>query len=123
MEIFRENLTLLFYSGVWKPSEWSPGTIKSFLYSFYTISIIFLSYNFLITEILDLILVTSNVTEFINNFFMITAIFSGCVKIFIFLRYRDSFNKIIDELKKYLLNGSNTKEEMAMWKRTSKKIR
>ncbi|XP_074111284.1 odorant receptor 94a-like [Cotesia typhae] len=89
MEIFRENLTLLFYLGVWKPSKW----------------------------------MTSNVTEFINNFFMITAIFSGCVKLVIFLRYRDSFDKIIDDLKKYLLNDSNTKEEMDMWNRTSKKIR
>ncbi|CAD6225653.1 GSCOCT00013841001.3-RA-CDS, partial [Cotesia congregata] len=123
MEIFQENLTLLFFLGVWKPSEWNPGTVKSSLYSFYTILIIFLSYNFLITELLDLILVTNNVTEFINNFFMITAIFSACVKLVIFLRYRDKFNKIIDTLKKYLLNDSNTKEEMTIWKRSSNRIR
>lgn len=120
MKIFEENLTLLFYLGVWKPTEWSPGNYKSVLYTIYTFLIIIISGTFFITELLDLILVTSNIAEFTNNIFMLSAIFAACFKILIILLRRNILNNMIDDLKNYFLkNDKYSKEEIIIWTRYS----
>ncbi|KAH0549404.1 hypothetical protein KQX54_008963 [Cotesia glomerata] len=120
MKIFEENLTLLFFLGMWKPTEWSPGNYKSVLYTIYTFLIIIISGTFFITELLDLILVTSNIAEFTNNIFMLSAIFAACFKILIILLRRNVLNNIIDDLKNYMLkNDKYSKEEIIIWTRYS----
>ncbi|XP_057331127.1 odorant receptor 2a-like [Microplitis mediator] len=124
MKILSENLALLFYLGLWKPSDWSRWSWKSILYTLYTILIILISIVFFTTELLDLILVTSSINEFTNNIFMLSAILAACLKISMVLRHRNVFNFILDNFKNYLLeNGTPYREEIIIWTRYSRTIR
>ncbi|XP_008552200.2 odorant receptor 43a-like [Microplitis demolitor] len=108
MVILKDIFTILFYVGLWKPATWHGW--KSILYTLYTSCIVIMASTFLITEVMDLIFVTSNIVEFTNNIFMMSAVISSFIKTIIIIRHRKVITDIIDMLKIYLSKISENEE-------------
>ncbi|XP_057331113.1 odorant receptor 33b-like [Microplitis mediator] len=112
MDVLQENFSVLFYLGVWKPLDCTG--IKSFLYNLYTLFITSISYTFLLSQILDLIISTKTVSDFTSNIFIVSAILTGCLKIFRFIRSRSTFINIINNFKRGLFKPAND-DEIIIW--------
>lgn len=78
MSTLAENFFLLSCTGIWKPLRWNGW--KSHLYHLYSIVSIFLCFWFTLTEVLYLLFIKNNVSDFINTTFLLFTMIAVCSK-------------------------------------------
>lgn len=66
MQILSLNFLLYTVSGMWRPIEWS-STGANFLYNVYTCIVLILEYFYMLTQLLDILLVIDNIDDFVSN--------------------------------------------------------
>lgn len=121
MEVLQDNFSILAWIGVWKPIDLTDRW-KSFLFYIYASVVTCMSYWFLITEIIGLAVYTKNIDDFVANVFIVTALFTGCIKVTCFQRHRATFIDIINNLKRGFFEPQS-QEELNIWEERAQRNR
>nr|UEN71222.1 olfactory receptor 39 [Gregopimpla kuwanae] len=108
MQILSYSFAILTYLGGWRPVIWTTKySIR--LYGLFSSFTIFTIYTFAITEFIDLFN-TDDVSELINNCFMLLSIIGACSKVTNVLGRRESILKLVDILCEDLCKPKNLRE-------------
>lgn len=74
MQILSLNFLLYTVGGIWRPIEWS-STGANFLYNVYTGIVLILEYFYVLTQLLDILLVVDNVDDLVSNTLLFMSVF------------------------------------------------
>lgn len=83
--------------GCWRPPGWTK-LHERLIYHAYTVLVTLLIYTFMLSQLLDLILIVDNADDFTDNFYMLLAMFVSCCKMFTLLMNRGNIVTLIDIL-------------------------
>lgn len=108
MEILPECFFIFTCIGLWKPAGWTG--YKSIAYNLYTVFMISIPCLFVVSGFLDLILLTTDVSDISDNVFLVLTIMAGCGKMFNIILNRNMIFYIIDCLQNKPLRPQNDKE-------------
>ncbi|CAL7950592.1 unnamed protein product [Xylocopa violacea] len=99
---------LLTCVGCWRPTSWST-PLKIVIYSVYTLFFVGLSCVFVTTAITKMFDV-EDVDEFVDNTYLLVALFVGCCKVLNVLAYRKKILNLVDTFLEEPCVASNTEE-------------
>lgn len=105
-----ENFLLFSFIGIWRPINWKNGWKKNF-YNLYSFLTIFLCYWFTLTEILVIIFVKNNISDFINTTFLLFTMIAVCSKMTNIIIKRKAIKKVIKCLNIGPFKTQNNKEK------------
>ncbi|CAD6225661.1 GSCOCT00013839001.3-RA-CDS, partial [Cotesia congregata] len=108
MDILPECFFIFTCIGLWKPASWTGG--KSTAYNFYTLLMTLIPSLFVISGFFDLILLTSDISEIIDNVFLVLTIMAGCGKMISVVANRDKISKIFNSLQTKPLKPQDDEE-------------
>ncbi|XP_070518476.1 odorant receptor 94a-like [Cardiocondyla obscurior] len=97
MPILQYTFKLLTICGCWRPDSWS-SLNKRIAYYIYSVIIVLSMYTFMLTQLMDMILIVDNADDFSDNFFILIAMFLTCCKVLVVLVNRNNIVKLIDIL-------------------------
>ncbi|XP_014207963.1 odorant receptor 4-like [Copidosoma floridanum] len=90
-----QPFVLLSLVSIWRPKKWS-SSLAVTLYSLYTVVSLIVYYTFMISEILDIILLAENVQQIMENMIQLINITNVTQKSFSFLSKRKKIIRFID---------------------------
>ncbi|KAL0116285.1 hypothetical protein PUN28_011245 [Cardiocondyla obscurior] len=99
MRILALTFKILMVCGCWVPDSWRT-PYKRLVYHVYTVFIILLIHTFMLSQLMDLILIVDNADDFTDNFYMLLAMIVSCCKMFTLLMNRSNIAMLIDILEK-----------------------
>ncbi|KAL6267818.1 hypothetical protein P5V15_000890 [Pogonomyrmex californicus] len=99
MQILDFTFKILMICGCWIPNSWTT-PYKRLVYHVYTIFIMLLIHTFMLSQLMDLILIVDNADDFTDNFYMLLAMIVSCCKMFTLLMNRNNIAMLIDILVK-----------------------
>ncbi|XP_057331125.1 odorant receptor 2a-like isoform X1 [Microplitis mediator] len=108
MEILPECFFIFTCIGLWKPAGWAG--YKSIAYNVYTVLMISIPSLFVISGFLDLILLTTDVSDISDNVFLVLTIMAGCAKMFNIILNRNMIFYIINCLQNKPLRPQDDEE-------------
>ncbi|KAF3054562.1 Odorant receptor 257 [Nylanderia fulva] len=97
MHILEFTFTLLTIFGCWRPESWT-SLYKQILYYIYSSIMIISLYTFMLSQLMDIILIVDNADDFSDNVFTLVPMLLTCSKIFILLINRKSIIMLINIL-------------------------
>lgn len=108
MDILPECFFIFTCIGLWKPASWTGG--KSIAYNFYTLLVTLIPSLFVISGFFDLIFLTSDINEIIDNVFLVLTIMAGCGKMISVVVNRNKISEIFNSLKTKPLKPQDDEE-------------
>nr|AZQ24890.1 odorant receptor [Aphidius gifuensis] len=94
--MLKYTILLLTYCGLWQPSDWIPGSWKTYLYTIYTYSVFLTVYSITLLELLYLVTSTDEIEEIASNSFVSFSMISASAKALnIFMNKSVIFDMII----------------------------
>ncbi|XP_067207945.1 putative odorant receptor 85d isoform X1 [Linepithema humile] len=97
MNILMFTFKVLTICGCWLPISWT-SRYKRIIYHVYTISIIFLTNTFMLSQLMDIVFTVNNTDDFTDNFYVMLAMFVSCCKMFSLLKNRNNIAMLINIL-------------------------
>ncbi|XP_057331124.1 odorant receptor 46a-like [Microplitis mediator] len=108
MEILPECFFIFTCTGLWKPAGWTG--YKSIAYNVYRFLMISIPSLFVISGFLDLLLLTTDVSDISDNVFLVLTIMVDCTKMFNIILNRNKIAYIIDCLQNKPLSPQDDEE-------------
>ncbi|CAL1676385.1 unnamed protein product [Lasius platythorax] len=99
MRILKFTFKLLAIFGCWRPESWT-SLYKRILYYVYSSIMIISLYTFMLSQLMDIILIVDNADDFSDNVFVFVPMLLSCSKMFILLKNRKSIIMLINILMK-----------------------
>ncbi|XP_072754237.1 uncharacterized protein [Anoplolepis gracilipes] len=87
MRILDFTFKLLTIFGCWRPDSWT-SLYKRIIYYIYSSLIVLLLYTFMLSQLMDIILIVDNADDFSDNFFLFAPMVTTCSKLLILLLNR-----------------------------------
>ncbi|XP_036140054.1 odorant receptor Or1 [Monomorium pharaonis] len=97
MFILTFTFKILTFCGCGRMDSW-PVSSKRLVYHVYTIIIMLLIHSFMLSQLLDLIMVVDNSDDFTDNFYVLLAMIVSCCKMIALLINRSNIEKLIKTL-------------------------
>lgn len=97
MRILEFTFKLLMIFGCWRPNSWT-SIYKRIVYYAYSSIIILLLNTFMLSQLMDIILIVDNADNLSDNLFLFAPIVTTCCKLFILLLNRKNIIMLISIL-------------------------
>lgn len=110
MDVLELTFKLSMLCGCGRPNFWTT-SCKRLGYHVYTIVILLLIHTFMLSQLLDLILIVDNSDEFTDNFYVLLAMINSCCKMLFLLANRSNIGTMIDFLMRKPFRPVESDEE------------
>ncbi|XP_024869614.1 odorant receptor Or1-like isoform X1 [Temnothorax curvispinosus] len=96
MQILGFTFRILMICGCWIPDSWT--SYQRSVYHVYTIFVMLLIHTFMLSQLVDLIMIVDNSDDFTDNFYVLLAMIVSCCKMFALLMNRSNIEMLIEVL-------------------------